>query len=380
MTLLQETDTSVAKQHPVRVGYLLGAGATQGCISYAGSSRSLLMTGLAQELNDRMHQLVGDQYKDRPAIRRLVNDAIDSSMNFEQLITFLEDVGIEAYRKLARELRSIFANVLRAELEGVSRELGPERSFLYQAMVDMHSVEAIGEELAGFLTLNYDVLLDHAIELMGLRVDNGVSVGAQAELDERLSVPVLKLHGSFGWEDDRPIEPASSHAGELWIPPGIRKTKTDYPFNAIWGRAHELLDCDILRVVGCNLGANDWDLVSLIFRTMHTNASRAPYVIEVISWLHDSERVRGQFPYLNVRSLVDLPKIGKDLTVEVFGEERRSDVLTEEDRRVIDQKIGSNPFERWLRLKGETVIANGDAITTSAQVFESLVEGNRAAI
>lgn len=364
-----------------RVVYLLGAGATHGCARFRGSTRSLVMPGLVDQLAERMRQLYYEAYEDHDGIRRLVNEVVEEDTDFEQLITFLEEARSAEYQALAAQLKDIFSSVLRARLDEVRDELGERHSDLYAALLDMHEVGGIGEALRGFLTINYDVFLEHAVEEhLGYTVDFGVAV-SPSESDTGQSIRVLKMHGSFGWTDDWPIEVTADHAAGLWIPPGIRKAKTEYPFNAIWGLARELLDCDVLRIVGCNLGPNDWDLVSLLFTTMHTHTSAAPYEIEIIARPETARKISELFPYLSVKSLLEIPKLGDQVVAEVLGGTPRAYAgLTEDEQiqatRNAQHKI-ENAFEYWLRLKGELMSRDLGTIETSKGVFEQFVEAGR---
>jgi hypothetical protein len=336
------------------------------------------MPGLADQLNERMHELVYQEaYIRHAGLKRLVNDVVDQHADFEQVITFLEEATSDIHRSFAAELKEIFSRVLRARLDAVREELGIRHSELYATLVDMHEVPGAGERLQGFLTLNYDVFLEDAIKSrLGFHVDYGIDV-APGPSAER-SVRVLKLHGSFGWENEWPIRATDEHDAGLWIPPGIRKAKGDYPFNAIWGMARELLNCDVVRIIGCNLGPNDWDLVSLLFTTMHTHASSGPYDIEVIAPPRTAERIADLFPYLNVRSLLEIPDIGEQIIGEIMGTTpTRYDVLTEEEQQEVTRSAESrikNPFEYWLRVKGELLSRDLPSLGTSSGLFARFVE------
>ena len=146
----------------------------------------------------------------------------------------------------------------------------------------------------------------------------------------------------------------------------------------IWGAARELLDCDVLRIIGCNLGPNDWDLVSLLFTTMHGRESGGPYEIEVIGWPKDAARIADTFPYFNVRSLLELPAIGAQFVAEVLGGDPvdLSDLDEATRKRAIrsaDSKI-ANPFEHWLRLKGELMFSDLQTLDTQDGLFSAFVE------
>lgn len=364
---------------PKRVVYLLGAGATHGCASFLGSTKRLIMPGLIEELAENMQDLVNRNYRDHSGIKRLVNDVVDEHTDFEQLITFLEDSTSETHRTFAADLKRIFSSVLRRRLEEVRNELGRRHSELYATLIDMHEVLGLDETLQGFLTLNYDVFLEHAIEEHhGYSVDHGVAVRPQRATGR--TVRVLKLHGSFGWADTWPIEATSNYVAGLWIPPGIRKAKTQYPFNAIWGLARELLDCDILRIVGCNLGPNDWDLVSLLFTTMHTHASAGPYQIEIIAGPRTAQHIAQLFPYLNVLSLIELPEIGRQVVAETLaGAPREYSSLSDDEQAEAmrnAQAKTANAFEYWLRLKGELMSIDVPSLHTNLGLFMRFVEAS----
>lgn len=370
---------SQGPREPERVVYLLGAGATHGSIRFGGSMRSLVMPGLSEALSERMHERYQEKFTGSPGIERLVNEVVANGPDFEHLITFLEDTPSDEYKRFSDELKLIFSSVLRTVLDEVRVELQPHHSELYAALLDMHAVEGLDETLVGFLTLNYDAFLEHAIEeRLGCAVDYGIHVEREPHPGDPQTIRVLKLHGSFGWRNVWPIELAPENDPGLWIAPGIRKAKTDYPFNAIWGAARELLDCDVLRIVGCNLGPNDWDLVSLIFTTMHARNGAPPYRVELIDWPRTALAISNDFPYLNVQSLLAIPDVGRQLVSEVLGgEPREYSSLTDDERYRAavgaDDKV-SNPFEHWLRLKGELMLRDLPSIDTHVGIFTNFIE------
>jgi hypothetical protein len=371
-------EPKVADHGAARVAYLLGAGATHGSIKSQGSGVSLVMPGLIGALCERMRERYLEDFVNEPGVGRLVNEVVDTSTDFEQLITFLEDTPSDVYRRFAQALKKVFSTVLRSQLDKAQAELGPNHSALYAVLLDMYLVDSFDESLAGFLTLNYDAFLEHAVvERLGQSVDYGVDVHGRPQAPADVNpVRILKLHGSFGWKNAWPIEMAAPHDPGLWIPPGIRKAKTDYPFNAIWGAARELLDCDVLRIIGCNLGPNDWDLVSLLFTTMHARDAAEPYRIEVISWPSDGLRMAGDFPYLNVQSLLELPDVGPVLVSELLGTDPLEyESLDDDNQKLALEKskdIG-NPFEHWLRLKAELMFRELPSIGTPTEILSDFV-------
>lgn len=361
---------------PHRVVYLLGAGATQGAVTFAGSGEKLVMPGLIDRLLERMREEYIEAFQGHAGIGRLVNDIVNAQTDFEHLLTFLEDAPSGQHQEFAAQLKTVFETVLRTALDKVRRELGGRHSALFSALVDMHAVRDLPEALSGFLTLNYDSFLEDAIRRTGRPIAYGVRMNGH---DDRYdAIPVLKLHGSFSWRHTWPIEVGEDLAEGLWIPPGIRKRKAEYPFNAIWGAARELLDCDVLRIIGCNLGPNDWDLVSLLFTTLHCRDEAASYHIEVVGRPETASRIATAFPYLDVRSILEIPEIGPAFIAEVVGGEpvefsSLDDAQQERAREQAQSKI-SNPFEHWLRLKGELMLRDLPTIETDRGFFQEFVE------
>lgn len=375
--LLDAVPPAEAPRPRHRVAYLLGAGATQGCVDYLSTAHGLMMRDLRPHLAIEMRALVAADLD--VSISRLVNDVVDETTDFEQLITFLEDAPSARHRELAAQLKEVFARVLRTRLNAAVDDLGDNHSLLYAALIDMHEVPDTDEELVGFMTLNYDVFLDHAIEKRhNLVVNHGLALAEPPP--EGRSIRVLKLHGSFGWEHSWPVELSPPGEGGLWIPPGIRKAKSDYPFNLIWGLARQMLDCDVLRIIGCNLGPNDWDLVSLLFTTRHAHTGRGPYRIEVISRPRTAANVKSLFPYLDVRSILEVPDIGPVLIGELLNQDPELlENLSDGDRELAEQQANDsdalkNSFAHWLRLKGESLNGAGNPLSTATQIFAQFIE------
>ena len=242
---------------------------------------------------------------------------------------------------------------------------------LYAILFDMHQIPDFDEKLSGVLTLNYDSLFESAVvDFHDLSVDHGVTFRGLARSPG--AIPILKLHGSFDWSDEWPIgrsDRPHSAPTPLWIPPGIQKAKAHYPFNVLWGVARELLECDILRIVGCRLSANDWDLVSMLFTTRHVHVEHEPYEIEVIDNPYVAEEISSAFPYLQPKSLLEL---GDGVGARFIGE--ALDVppteftdLSEPDRSRARASVAEkthNPFYQWLKHRAEILYERLDSIRT----------------
>ena len=362
---------------PKRVVYLLGAGATHGAAKWAGSTTNLMMAGLLPELIEEMRAVIDEEADNRLLVERLLNDVVTEDTDFEQLTTFLEDAPSAAHRRLAARFKDIFFKVLQKHLADTAADLGPSHSDLYAALVDMHQVTGRTEDLLGFLTLNYDSYLEHAIEThLGIPVDYGVSLRPMRE-DEPRPIRVLKLHGSFSWVDSWPMTLSEMAAPARWIPPGIRKAKGDYPFNAIWGLARELLDCDVVRIVGCKLGENDWDLISLLFTTMHAHADGRSYELELIGRPKSAREIKKRFPYLRVKSLLEIDGLSEAIVAELRGGPPTTFAsLRDEEKDVVEDSANArigNPFEYWLTQMGEAMARDLGSISTTAGRFEAFV-------
>lgn len=381
LTAEHPVDTGEAGMDPslTRVVYLLGAGATHGSAKYAGVTNSLVMEGLGPLFVAALRHVYMQSFSDSGVVRRLINEVIQDDTDFEHLITFLEDAPSHTFRLLAAELNEVLSTVLRSELERARQQIDPGQSNLYDTLLDMYRVTGVDETLVGFMTLNYDQFLEESIESTHRwAIDYGIDVNGRAtpETGSRV-VPVLKLHGSFGWKYTWPVRLSDETDPGFWIPPGIRKAKSEYPFNSIWGAARELLSCDVLRIIGARLTPNDWDLVSLLFTTMHGSDTSPPYRVEVIDWPHNAEAIQQLFPYLDVYSLLDLPEIGELLMTEIVGTAERQfrELNTKERQSVIAaaRSMIDNPFEHWLRLRGDVLYRDLGSISTDSGIFEEFL-------
>ena len=241
-----------------RVVYLIGAGATHACAQRVGSPHSLLMRGLGTPLTKKVRQLAVNDYSDHPSLNDLVNTVIDEETDFEHVISFLDEAPSLLHRQFAHDLRQAFEEVLRDQLKAVSDDENGNPIELYRVLFDIHNVPNCPEALQGILTTNYDPYIEEALDAVDLGpVDFGFILEDLPADPHASGTRLLKLHGSFDWQDTWPISRGSGDA-TLWIPPGINKEKQTYPFNILWGLARELLSCDVLRVIGCRLDANDW--------------------------------------------------------------------------------------------------------------------------
>lgn len=366
-----------------RVVYLFGAGATQGCLDFLGVKVGLLMTHLNPILLEKLRKHIKEEHAAHDGLNALAFGVLDDQTDYEQVMTFLEQSPSELHHRLAHHARGIFREVLTEELEtAVERNGGDPPILLYQALLDLHAIKDFPEVCSGLLTLNYDGFLEKAVESTSHSVvDWCMAVeGVATPSGDRVALPLVKLHGSFGWTDSFPVQllSAGKDAAPLWIPPGVVKEKHRYPFNTLWGRARELLDCDVVRIVGWNMGPNDWDLISLLFSTRHGNDLRGGFELELISSPETAIRLNKEFPYLGVKSILESARAGRELIAEYTGapSSEYSRLSAEEQARAV-KAAGKrrNWFLDWLKQNLEWAHINlsiDPALKSAMRVLEDV--------
>jgi len=362
-----------------KVVYLFGAGASHASIKAHGSGYGILMADLNEPIARAIRKLVDEPGNAYTSVYALVNELLDAEgTDLEHIITFLDESPSAVSRRFADDLRRLFYDVLSRRLSAVESEIADSRFGLYSMLFDMYNTLDFPEQLSGVLTLNYDDYIEAAISSIysiAEPVDFGITFH-QRWTTRRITL--LKLHGSFTWKDSWPIERMADgdSAHPLWIPPGIQKAKDRYPFNVLWERAREMLQCDLLRVVGCRLGPNDWDLLSLLFTTRHASDLDAlPYVVEVIDSPGRAEELKRRYPFLDVRSILDITDfdIGRQLVGELTGGAPRptKDLTTDQFTQLCD--IRRNWFRVWLEQMAEALYTtNGpDSLDTDSGIFRA---------
>ena len=357
-----------------RVVYLIGAGASHACVSSVGSPHGILMQHLGEPLRAKLRALINNGFAGDPSLEYLVNSVIDDTTDFEHIITFLADAPSLRHREFAEAMRKAFEEVLRNRLNLIGEETQGDAIKLYKVLIDMYSIQQFREVLQGIITTNYDEYIEDAIGQVGqYPVDYGVRV--EPSLHQAEGIRLLKLHGSFGWQNTLPITRGQTGDATLWIPPGITKAKQAYPFNVLWGLAREMLSCDVLRIIGCRLGANDWDLISLLFTMQHVNLADRPQ-IEVIDAPSHVKRLKESYPYLELLSILEVEPIGSQLVAEFTGQEPQAFLNLPEDqqRQIIDAAgFERNWFELWLMLKVESLAVDLGSVSTATGVVDEFL-------
>ena len=362
-----------------KIAYLFGAGASAGEMSQKGAPEPIHMTAIVDGIVDRMssdrRELPDNVGKN---LSQNVANLLMDDVNIEQLITLYERSGTTEHVETALELKRLF----RVELEKRVRNADVNHEpALFAALLDMHSLTQLDEQLILVLTTNYEDLIEQAMQdvLGGVNyVIKTAPTNGTYDLKDEL-VPFLKLHGSFNWKNESPImiQNDIENEGEpVWIPPGVAKNRENYPFDLIWGKARELLDCDVLRIIGSSLSMNDWELVSLVHATQNFRTDQQPaYAIEIIDYPSRCKVFKDQHKYLNIKTVLEIPEFSTYLIRSYLPARIGTDVSEEELMRIGEQYLGDseNIFAHWLRAKGEALSNIGVQLETEKGYFKEFV-------
>jgi len=360
-----------------RVVYLFGAGASQAEASLADDRVNLLMS----QIKDGILRKITDA--NLRGIEEIRNELAGENVDVEQLISLYESSGNKRHKRFSQILKHYFREEIQEQIGQLDKD-GRFYPKLYSALIDMHEIEEYDEKLTGILTINYEDLIERAI----LRIKEGVNyslglsiIGNPLMRISKDGIPLLKLHGSFNWKKEFPVsirEGLKNDDDILWIPPGVEKETESYPFNVIWGRAKELLDCDILRIIGCSLSRNDWHLVSLLYTTQKLNRSRREYTIEVINLpisdeeetlrIWGEEDIRKKYPHLRIRHVYELEEVR-----EFVSKSTGAEITKIDDKTVRNFLAKTNVFEIWLRAKAENIKSRNIPTVTPKNIFNSYV-------
>lgn len=315
-----------------RVTYLIGAGATHACNALLNGEGLLmrdLVPGVLRRLSERLRAVEYEPL--HPFLNQLL-EVEDKPIDIEHVISHLASTPTDLHQRAAEQLRECFLAELNKKLEAHGNlATGHFESYsLYKALLEFHNLNEEQEELVGILTLNYDDLIEQAVKAVyGNRPSLGISTSGSASIAATAtSVTLVKLHGSLDWTSGWPIGIGKSDT-PTWIAPGVYKDKTKYPFQSLWGKGRELLDCNVLRIVGCRLSLNDWDLLSMIFSTHLAVNESGPhrYRIELIDAPTTAEELQALHPLFAITSIFDLDLVGEMIKEEAsaFVEKLKGD-------------------------------------------------------
>jgi len=309
---------------PKKIVYLFGAGATQAELD--NSFPSLKEKGLGLLIGDVSRRVMERASRVKAYLKDVeMVSATSGSLNIELLISLLENSKIHG----AERKTSLLKSLVQKDIEAILSESRTKSLYLHKALLELHKYRAKKrkEKLLGLVSLNYDDVLDRAFEQVYGEPQYCFTLEQNTASSKQ--IPLLKLHGSFNWGSQE-IR-GRKRAIEI-IPLGSNKTYIHAPYGFIWNRAMEvLIECDVLRVVGCSLSQNDNHLIDLLFKA-HLERNEA-FEIEIISPQSTGDQIKQNYGFF--------PKIR---------------TLQEIEGHLIPDPDPTNAFKTWLKYKVKDTI------------------------
>lgn len=340
---------------PKRVVYLLGAGATQAEVDYQGGEPVNLLMKNSKSVSGVSFRII-ERAREGGILANVLKESEEEEVyiDIEKLISLLSNTSIESYKKDADTLRTFYREDI---LENISKTGALEKPDLATGLLEMHNSKPFNEKtekLTGIISLNHDNLFQIASQKVYGCINLGFEFKSSTlSVSDQPKAPLLiQLHGSFNWLNRLPIEIVELRGSNgndqdvLWIPPAILKEAKDYPFNKLMGLAYEILarECDVLRVIGCSLSQNDWNIISLLFNAQYSQClynEGECFRIELIMDQRTSKKIKQEYSFLQ-KNIVSI----KDLSEGSF--EDYKDYEEKDPPKGIEL---SNPFKYWLKEK-----------------------------
>jgi hypothetical protein len=199
------------------------------------------------------------------------------------------------------------------------------------------------ETLLSIISLNYDDVLDQAYQKVYSEEPR-----YSLSIDELNEHPyLLKLHGGFSLK-----YPLNGKTVPI-IPPGTHKNYLELPYSFIWSRAlGTLIECDILRVIGCSLNTNDIGLIDLLFKASlaRKEARKKELEIQLINSEGTGRNIRDRFGFFpNTRIITEIYEPPHKLPL-------------------VPRVIGRNAFKTWLARKIERAFSDKDDIVKTRYI------------
>jgi hypothetical protein len=315
-----------------KVVYLFGAGATHAEIinivddpnaSYRDKN-GLLISNLSKRVMQAARKTKWFKQKEE------IFTSSKGSLNIELLISLFENNQIE--QKYVKKLKEL----VETDIKRILTEELKNKFYLHKGLLELHKIISDQEELLALISLNYDDVLDLAYKEIYKLEPNYCLTSQKNNHFNHESFPLLKLHGSFTWEN---IEVYDKLKSIPIIPLGINKNYLLPPYNFIWGEAFEvLIKCDTLRILGCSLNQSDIGLIDLLFKA-HLERDKQ-ISLEIIDFQpqnshHPIKTSYGFFP-----GIIE----PKDIEGTLIADESISKC-----------EVG-NPFKIWLQAKGKKML------------------------
>ncbi|MBI5100075.1 MAG: hypothetical protein HZB30_12670 [Nitrospirae bacterium] len=324
-----------------KIVYLFGAGATQAVLKSINPGLSLLTPDIQEKISRT--------YFPRTWDKKIWSELISVS-DIEHLISVLES---QHHYHASEQIRKYYMEAIIDIAKDVSKN--PPIKNLYSVLIDLHkNVTGLNEKLLCFITLNYEDILERTIEsLFGLKIN--YLLHSDNSIPTSDDIKVLKLHGSFNWQNTRPVTMKSmttiKSSDALWIPPGVEKRKDNYPFNLLWGQATEnLMQCDTLRIIGCSLSRNDWGLIPILYTVQRFNNTGKTIDIEIIDYPLTAKNIITNYKYMKFVTITELHEFLNYYKKQFPKAKTSGELIAEIEAKFFD-KDKSNPFYEWLDAK-----------------------------
>lgn len=331
-----------------KIIYLFGSGATHAVINSIDPSKQLLTPDIRQNIREKEAKLLGVEIQPE-----IWNELMDPAVDIEHLISVLEtNYHYSATQKIKEYYHDAIVSLSQEFIAKINESANIPN--LYSILFDLHSIKELEEKVTSVFTLNYEDLLEQSLKSQ-LNIDTNYLVGKTRVRKKGKQIPIIKLHGSFNWKNTRPVSFANTKkikgADALWIPPGVEKKKENYPFNILWGKAFEfLMDCDVLRVVGCSLNRNDWGLIPMIYTAMRLTGNNPQFDLEIIDFLDVGIKIKTAYPYLNIKTIIEM-KGFNDYLIDFYSLPSSDVPQYVKDNISSDASKKVNIFEWWLKSK-----------------------------
>ena len=361
-----------------RVVYLFGTGATQADASLVDDRIHLGMTYVKEGI---LKKIVEKNITELEDVR---NELAGEYSDVEQLITLYESSNSSDHKKIAKSLRELFREEVLEQIEKLDKSPfavnGKFTPKLCAALLDMHKVKRFDETLCGIMTLNYEDMIERAAQSVNGRINyllNFSKIKIKHFKIRKSGTAILKLHGSFNWRNEFPLSVDDNIEKEedvLWIPPGVEKDNEMYPFNIIWGKARELLNCGILRIIGCSLSRNEWPLISMLYNTQKLNRNKKEYSIEIIGSPKAGDKIREAYPHLGIKRIYEIKEVRDSVIKDLFSLSTTKPPVIE-DKTIVEYLKNKNYFGIWLKAKGDDMISRGISLNTPRNLFSNYIRG-----
>lgn len=146
---------------PKKIAYLLGAGATHAELTNIEQDLIPEKLGLlTANVSARVIKKAKSAARYLKGLERVTPES--GSLNIELLISLVESSKIYGWEYKTRYLKKL----VKQDIKGILTRRRKTRFYLHKALIEFHEDQAtkVSESLIGFISLNYDDVLDQAYE------------------------------------------------------------------------------------------------------------------------------------------------------------------------------------------------------------------------